>query len=65
MFSRDRAVSFNICAYVDFKHIDLQLIELIERTLTVWMENASYIDSWLDTLRRLKRLIFVSASVAQ
>lgn len=29
------------------------------------LEHASYIDSWLDALRRDKRLIFVAASTAQ
>jgi antirestriction protein ArdC len=29
------------------------------------LEHASYIDSWLDALRRDKRLIFVAASAAQ
>jgi antirestriction protein ArdC len=29
------------------------------------MEHASYIDSWLDALRRDKRLIFTAAGAAQ
>ena len=29
------------------------------------LEHASYIDSWLDALRRDKRLIFVAAAAAQ
>ena len=33
--------------------------------LTARIEHASYVDSWLDALRRDKRLIFVAASKAQ
>jgi antirestriction protein ArdC len=33
--------------------------------LTARLEHASYIDSWLDALRRDKRLIFVAAGAAQ